>query len=107
MGSDSWNGYVIIQAKQKVFSDADPMRIATWLGGQIKDELDRWEHQESKRGRLPEYLIFVTNVRLSSVSVSGGIDKLDAYLSERKIKSFAKKGSRAGRSGTGINSTGS
>ena len=43
MGSDSWNGYVIIQAKQKVFSDADPMRVATWLRGQIKDELDRWE----------------------------------------------------------------
>lgn len=92
MGSGSWNGYVVIQAKQKVFSDADPMKNATWLRGQIKDELDRWEHPDSKRGRLPEYLIFVTNVRLSSVPVSGGIDKLDAYLSERKNKSLAKKG---------------
>jgi hypothetical protein len=91
MGSDSWNGYVVIQAKQKAFSDADPSKNASWLRGQIKDELDSWEHPDSKRGRLPEYLIFVTNVRLSSVPGSGGIDKLDAYMSERK-ESLAKRG---------------
>ncbi|MCD4849661.1 hypothetical protein LN996_02425 [Arthrobacter sp. AK01] len=92
MGSDSWNGYVVIQAKQKVFSDADPMKNAAWLRGQIKDELDRWEHPDSKRGKIPEYLIFVTNVRLSSVPVSGGIDKLDKYISERTAKSLGEQG---------------
>lgn len=92
MGSDSWNGYVVIQAKQKTVSDADPRKNAAWLRGQIKDELDRWEHPDSKRGRLPEYLIFVTNVRLSSVPSSGGIDRLDAYISERKTQSLAEKG---------------
>lgn len=92
MGSDSWNGYVVIQAKQKEFSDADPHKNAVWLRGQIKDELDRWEHPESRRGRIPEYLVFVTNVRLSSVAGSGGIDKLDAFMSERKAETLAKKG---------------
>lgn len=94
MGSESWNGYVVVQAKQKAFNDADPAKNAGWLRTQIKDELDRWEDPESRRGKLPEYLVFVTNVRLSSVPGSGGLDKLDAYLSERRAKSLADKGFR-------------
>lgn len=92
MGSESWNGYVVVQAKQKAFNDADPQRNAAWLKRQIKDELDRWEDPESKRGALPEYLVFVTNARLSSVPGKGGIDKLDAYLEDRRTKSLAERG---------------
>lgn len=94
MGSESWNGYVVIQAKQRTFLEADPSRNAAWLKGQISDELDRWQDPESKRGRLPEYLVVVTNARLSSVPGSGGIDKLEAYMEER-----AKKLSESGFKG--------
>jgi hypothetical protein len=92
MGSDSWNGYVVIQAKQKEFCDADPHKNYVWLRRQIKDELDKWTDPDSKRGRFPEYLIFVTNARLSSVAATGGVDQLDEYLSERKAKSLFKRG---------------
>lgn len=69
-GAGSWEGYVVIQAKQREHP-SDPQGNATWLARQIEDEFDRWTSEESKRGKFPQYIIFVTNVRLSSTAGTG------------------------------------
>lgn len=93
-GTESWDGYVVVQAKQRQENDALPSRNAGWLRTQIKEELDCWEDIESRRGRFPQYIIFVTNVRLSSTAESGGIDSLNRYISERHQESLEKRGLR-------------
>ena len=82
LGSGSWNGYVVIQAKQCEFP-GDPKDNAAWLRGQIRDELDAWAAEGSRRGRFPRYVIFVSNVRLSSVPGAGGIDSVNEYVRKR------------------------
>jgi hypothetical protein len=85
LDSGSWNGYAVIQAKQREFP-ADPRDRrddAAWLRGQIRDELDAWSGAKSKRGRFPRYVIFVTNARLSSVPGTGGIDSVNDYIRKR------------------------
>lgn len=79
---DQWNGYTVLQAKFMLKPKARPRDNAVWLQGQIKGEIDRWADaaQESTRDRLPDYLIFVTNVDLSAVAQDGGIDKLEAFV---------------------------
>ncbi|WP_411734394.1 NACHT domain-containing protein [Paeniglutamicibacter sp.] len=93
-GEESWDGYIVIQAKQKAFPDADPARNASWLRGQIKTELDSWEHPDSRRLRFPKYIVFVTNVRLSSTAQSGGIDSLNEYIAKRSKEKLFKLGLR-------------
>lgn len=79
-GHDSWDGYTVVQAKQRQVNDSDPANNATWLRRQIADELEQWTREDSKRQRFPEYLIFVTNVRLSSAPRNGGIDDLNRRI---------------------------
>lgn len=81
-GVDSWNGYTVIQAKQRdrVYP---PQSNIKWLSDRINDELAAWENASSKRGRTPKYIIFVTNVALGSVPETGGIDKINAYVQAR------------------------
>ncbi|HET9894610.1 MAG TPA: hypothetical protein VFQ44_06715 [Streptosporangiaceae bacterium] len=82
LGSGSWNGYVVIQAKQREHP-ADPGNNAVWLRKQINDEFDEWMSETSKRGRFPNYIIFVTNVRLSSSPGAGGVDTLNDLIRTR------------------------
>lgn len=93
-GDESWDGYVVIQAKQKAFPDANPGRNAGWLRGQIEKELDDWEWNDSRRGDFPKYIIFVTNVRISSVANVGGIDSINNYMKTRYNDSLKKRGLR-------------
>jgi hypothetical protein len=81
-GSGSWDGYVVVQAKQREHP-ADPQNNAAWLRRQIEAEFDTWMSETSKRGRFPRYIVFVTNVRLSSASGTGGIDTLNELISKR------------------------
>ncbi|MFF1633460.1 NACHT domain-containing protein [Leifsonia sp. NPDC058248] len=80
-GKDSWNGYVVIQAKQREHL-GEPSTNARWLRKRIDEELDAWVSSSSKRGRLPDYIVFVTNVRLSSVPGSG-IDLINNHIRTR------------------------
>jgi hypothetical protein len=83
-GSDRqahWSGYGVLQAKFR------RQNIGTkdleWLRGQLRDEFAAWLNPAAarvRRGRTPEYLIVATNVRLSSVAGTGGIDQLRALL---------------------------
>jgi hypothetical protein len=82
-GGDVWDGYTVLQAKQKQHPSGDPARDLAWLAGQIREEFDEWMRADSQRGRFPNYLIFVTNVRLTSQSGTGGIDRINRLVSQR------------------------
>lgn len=77
-----WNGYTVIQAKH-CQTQGSPQQNHSWLRQQIKKELDAWVAPDSKRGATPDYLLFITNVRLSSTPEDGGIDRINSYLRER------------------------
>lgn len=78
-GAPYWDGYTVIQAKQQQHVVAPADNLA-WLKGQIRGEFDDWMSAKSQRGRFPEYLLFVTNTRLSAVERVGGIDQIRDYL---------------------------
>ncbi|MFE0276738.1 NACHT domain-containing protein [Streptomyces sp. NPDC058992] len=78
-----WDGYGVVQAKFKQRSTS--LSSGTeWLERQIDAEIKAWLDPASKRGRLPEYLLFTTNVSLSAVPDTGGIARV-----ERLISSYA------------------
>ncbi|MGN6686319.1 MAG: NACHT domain-containing protein [Actinomycetales bacterium] len=81
---DAWAGYTVIQSKFKLDPAPQPHDNAVWLQGQIKKEIGNWvlAARERTRTRLPDYLIFVTNVDLSAVAKTGGIDTVDAYVTD-------------------------
>lgn len=84
----AWDGYVVIQAKQAEHPSHDPSVNLRWLREQIDDELDSWMAHSSKRTPFPRYLIFVTNVRLSSVPKSG-IDAINNHIRGRLDAAWA------------------
>jgi hypothetical protein len=78
-----WNGYIVLQAKYRRQGAGD--KDAEWLCREITKELAAWSatgSNRARRGALPEYLIIATNVRLSSVSGVGGLDRVRVHLSE-------------------------
>jgi hypothetical protein len=81
---DAWSGYTVLQSKFMLKPDPAPRVNAVWLQGQIRDEIKGWaEAAESRsRDRLPDYLIFLTNVDLSPVARVGGIDRVEKLLAE-------------------------
>jgi ATPase family associated with various cellular activities (AAA) len=83
-----WSGYGVIQAKFKQHRDGMPLD-QIWFIAQSKKELDDWVDDEKPREPKPDYLILATNVRLSPVQESGGVDTI-----EELIKSYAEKGLR-------------
>lgn len=87
IGDDLWHGYVILQAKQREHPGTSAQNLS-WLRQQISDELDNWADSGSKRGRFPDYLLVVTNVRLSSTPGNGGIDRINNYVKERLMASI-------------------
>lgn len=92
-GEDSWDGYVVLQAKHRAALDPDPRRNLVWLRAQLSDELDRWIAAHSSRTRFPEYLLVVTNARLSP-AVGGGIDTIEEYLQQRWAEQLQARGLR-------------
>ena len=79
---DNWDGYLVIQAKFRE-EPRDVADNARWLRNIVQREINEWKDEKKNRrtnGRLPEYLLFTTNVRLSSVPGTGGIDELNALL---------------------------
>jgi hypothetical protein len=81
--STPWNGYGVLQAKfkRRPTTTADD---TAWLKRQIRGELERWLDATSKRARsnrLPQYLLFTTNVFLSSTP-GGGIESTLELIAE-------------------------
>ncbi|MEV6704290.1 hypothetical protein [Micromonospora wenchangensis] len=81
--SGPWIGYGVLQAKYRRSGHGN--KDTEWLRQQITSELDAWldpVRQRVTAGRRPEYLIIATNVRLSSVPSTGGIDRIERLLRE-------------------------
>lgn len=78
-GGTEWYGYTVIQAKQRehVASTADNLN---WLKVQIRNELAEWMKPNSRRSRFPQYVIFVTNARLSAEDSTGGVDQIRLFV---------------------------
>ncbi|MFE7383497.1 NACHT domain-containing protein [Streptomyces zhihengii] len=74
----AWNGYGVIQAKHKEFL-GKPKDDASWLIGEINEEMKGWRKRKEVRRRIPEYYIISTNIRISPQD-DGGIDRVDACL---------------------------
>lgn len=81
---DRWHGYTVLQSKFMQKPKPEPLDNAKWLQGQIRKEIAGWAEaaDEGKRTRLPDYLIFVTNIDLSPVAKTGGIDTVEKYVRE-------------------------
>ncbi|MFF9894337.1 tetratricopeptide repeat protein [Streptomyces longispororuber] len=80
-----WAGYGVLQAKFRKRPEGTA-KDAEWLIEHISSELRAWADPDSNRvrkGRLPEYLLITSNVVLSSVPGSGGIDRVQQALRER------------------------
>ena len=78
---ETWSGHTVIQAKFMV-TPQSPAENLKWLQNEMSKELGRWGKADSKRrlkGRLPDNLIIVSNVSLSSAP-GGGIDTANDYL---------------------------
>jgi hypothetical protein len=91
--SGRWDGYCVIQAKFR----QRPLEVgnnAVWLQGEMQKEINQWREQTKlrrKNGRLPEYLLFTTNVYLSAVPGGGGADTIQKFL-DRELASLGLKG---------------
>lgn len=77
-GGGRWDGYTVIQAKQREHL-APPADNLNWLKIQIRNEFAEWMKPNTKRSRFPQYVIFVTNVRLSAQDGIGGVDQINLY----------------------------
>lgn len=84
-------GYVVIQAKQRQNDSTDRDSNLQWLQRELKKEFDAWSSPSSTSGPIPDYIIFVTNVTLSAVAQTGGIDKIRAYLDHLTLSVSEKK----------------
>jgi hypothetical protein len=86
-----WDGYGVLQAKFHVHT-VDVAHNLTWLARQAKDELRDWAKPDTKRARKPDFLLFVTNVRLSPAgkddikeTISKEILRLDLPIKEARV----------------------
>lgn len=86
-GSEKWDGFGVLQAKMHLH----PGEVAAnlkWLSAQLKDELASWAATESKRQRKPDYIIFVSNVRLSAATGGGKdtiLESIATYVSDNAL----------------------
>lgn len=81
---DHWNGHGVLQAKYKA-------RLGTtrtdnrWFLDRVKAELEDWANPAKRRvmsGQRPQYLLFATNISLSSTPGTGGKDSFDKLMTE-------------------------
>ena len=83
--AEPWTGYGIVQAKFLQRSH-DVQTDTRWLTTQLESELKRLARRSS---RWPDFYILATNVTLSSVSGTGGKDRVARILSRtRSSKKF-------------------
>jgi SpoVK/Ycf46/Vps4 family AAA+-type ATPase len=78
---ETWTGQTVIQAKFRR-DERDPADNLAWLRDHMSAELKRWgdpTSQRRTRGQLPDNLIVVSNVSLTS-SAGGGIDTANMQL---------------------------
>ncbi|WP_396912826.1 NACHT domain-containing protein [Mycolicibacterium sp.] len=77
-----WDGYTVLQAKQ-CQTVMEPAANLNWLKTQIHDEFNTWMNPKSRRQqRFPNYLLVVSNARLSPNDPGGGVDDIRKYVTD-------------------------
>jgi hypothetical protein len=89
VGENSWNGYVVVQAKFRQRPESMG-KDAAWALAQLSAELKKFVSRQ-RNLRRPEYYIFATNVVLTPVYKTGSKDKAYARISKVRTK-LALKG---------------
>jgi hypothetical protein len=86
---EPWDGYLVVQCKQKEERGKSPKEEADWAIAQLDAEMSKYKTAKKER-RRPEYFLFVTNARLSAQLDTGGKDRfvtrLKHWASELNIK---------------------
>jgi hypothetical protein len=72
------NGYTVFQVKHHATRGTHPEDTA-WLWGEIRKEMDQWTTSE-ERSRVPDTLVFITNVPLTPFPRSGGRDTIEKNI---------------------------
>ncbi|WP_128433810.1 NACHT domain-containing protein [Streptomyces cyaneus] len=78
--TNDWQGLGVLQAKYKEMQ-ASPREEATWLISEIRKEFKRWR-ESTKRTEKPKFILFATNVTLSPVPRTGGVDRVAKVMNE-------------------------
>ncbi|WP_460697310.1 NACHT domain-containing protein [Nocardia thraciensis] len=86
-----WDGYGVIQVKHRLRSQGRSDNVR-WLREQIRGEVAEWMKPSSKRGRLPQYFLVVTNVELSPKPDDGGLAKIEHFMGEEVAPGLGLKG---------------
>lgn len=76
---ETWDGTTVFQAKHKETLEGS-QKDARTLWENINAELDAWASPDSKRGAVPHYLVFATNIPLTPVHMSGGFDTINTKV---------------------------
>ena len=78
---ERWQGWTVFQVKQKRRPSGDKSDL-TWLWSQIREELDNWARLTTSRPRVPDHLVFVTNLRLSPSMPDGRLAKIESNIED-------------------------
>ena len=91
-GSQSWNGYGVVQAKFKQQPDSRAQKNADWALSELKAEFKKLKPKGTKKSattthirECPDYYLFATNIGLSSTLGTGGKDRVSDFLENCKI----------------------
>ena len=61
-----WDGYLVVQCKQKQTRGKTPMDEADWAIGQLNTEMAKYQNAKKKR-RIPDYFLFATNAQAVNI----------------------------------------
>jgi hypothetical protein len=88
---DRWDGYLVVGCKFNQHPTGESSKDKTWAIKQLESDLKKFLNKRRKLQK-PQYYIFVTNVRLSSVPKTGGRDQvaevLKAYSPKLSLKDY-------------------
>ncbi|OBI65122.1 hypothetical protein A5667_27430 [Mycolicibacterium fortuitum] len=86
--SETWQGYTVVQVKQCQYPTQDPDRDLAWLVSELNKEFKAWMDPDSKRTQFPEYLLVVTNIKLTPADPGGTMQKLADHLAGRMAHNY-------------------
>lgn len=80
----NWNGYTVVQVKHKSFFENNKADLE-WLLTTISKEVKNWLETKSGRANKPKNLLFITNVRLTPVPNTGGVDRIKKAMQQHAL----------------------
>lgn len=78
--AERWTGYTVVQAKHRARNEGGGSDVS-WLIEQLRREFASWRNSRAD-SKLPDNYILVTNIKLSGVAHTGGIDKVETAMRE-------------------------